>query len=65
MTALRAIRHSLATAHLPVIIITGKTDQETERQLLTEGADDYIRKPVDPPILLMRSDAVLRRSRGA
>lgn len=61
---LKAIRHSLATAHMPVIIITGKIDRDTERQLLLEGADDYIRKPVDPPILLMRSDAVLRRTRA-
>ena len=65
VAVLRAIRSSLATAHTPVIIITGKTDRETERELLAEGADDYIRKPVDPSILLLRANSVMRRSGSA
>ncbi len=58
---LRAAKRNLATAGIPVIGLTGRTDRESERQLLMEGADDYIRKPLDPPIFLMRAKAVVRR----
>ena len=62
---LRALRSSLETAKVPVVVLTGRTDRDTEHDVLELGADDYIRKPVDPPILLMRAKAVLRRSRIA
>ncbi len=62
---LRALRNSLETAQVPVVVLTGRTDRETEQSVLELGADDYIRKPVDPPILLMRARAVLRRTRIA
>jgi len=62
---LRALRNSLETAQVPVVVLTGRTDRETEQSVLELGADDYIRKPVDPPILLMRAKAVLRRARIA
>ena len=64
MDVLRALRRSMRTAHVPVIVLTGRTDRETERRVLLEGADDYVRKPVDPPILLMRTRAVMRRARN-
>ncbi|NJD18862.1 MAG: response regulator transcription factor, partial [Gemmatimonadetes bacterium] len=62
---LRALRNSVETAMLPVVVLTGRTDRDTEHSVLALGADDYIRKPVDPPILLMRARAVLRRTRIA
>jgi DNA-binding response OmpR family regulator len=60
---LRALRASPETAHVPVMVLTGRTDRDTEHSVLELGADDYIRKPLDPPILLMRAKAVLRRAR--
>ncbi len=60
---LRALRNSPETAHIPVVVLTGRTDRDTEHSVLEIGADDYIRKPLDPPILLMRAKAVLRRAR--
>jgi two-component system KDP operon response regulator KdpE len=65
MDVLRALRRSIETARIPVVVLTGKTDRETEQRVLAAGADDYIRKPVDGPILLMRSKAVVRRARIA
>ncbi len=65
MDVLRALRRSMETAHVPVVVLTGQTDRETEHRVLAAGADDYIRKPVDAPILLMRSKAVVRRARIA
>jgi len=59
---LRAVRGSMATAGLPVVVLTGTRDLDTEIQLMEEGADDYIRKPIDPPRFLIRVKAALRRA---
>ena len=61
---LRAIRQSLATAGLPVVVLTGTPDPEAEVELMEEGADDYIRKPIDPPRFQSRIKAAVRRARG-
>jgi type II secretory ATPase GspE/PulE/Tfp pilus assembly ATPase PilB-like protein/ActR/RegA family two-component response regulator len=61
---LRAVRKSLATAGLPVIVQTGISDEGTETELMAMGADDYLRKPLDPPVLLARVQAAIRRSAG-
>lgn len=58
---LRRVRSSVATAGLPVVILTGSEDHEAEAQLMEEGADDYIRKPIDPPRFIARIKAALRR----
>jgi len=50
------------TRHLPVIVVTGEMDEILETQLLEEGADDYIRKPVDPRLFLARVEATIRRT---
>ena len=61
---LRGARSTLQMAHIPVIVLSGRTDQESELLAIGEGADDYTRKPLDPPIFLTRSKAAWRRSRG-
>lgn len=48
---------------LPVIVVTGEVDAILETQLMEEGADDYIRKPVDPRLLLARVEATIQRAR--
>jgi DNA-binding response OmpR family regulator len=64
LDVLRGARRTLEMAHIPVIVLTGRTDRETELRAIQEGADDYIRKPLDPPIFLTRSKAAWRRSKG-
>jgi len=44
-----------------VIVVTGEVDEVLETQLMEEGADDYIRKPVDPRLFLARVEATIRR----
>ena len=61
---LRAVRQSLATAGLPVVVLTGTPDPDAEVELMEEGADDYIRKPIDPPRFQSRIKAAVRRARG-
>ena len=61
---LRAVRGAVSTAGLPVVVLTGSQDPGAEVELMEEGADDYIRKPIDPPRFLTRVKAALRRARG-
>jgi CheY-like chemotaxis protein len=61
---LRRVRGSAATAGLPVVILTGSDGGEMEVKLMEEGADDYIRKPIDPPRFVARIKAALRRAGG-
>jgi len=44
-----------------ILVLTGAQRTETETQLIEEGADDYLRKPLDPRLFLARVSAVLRR----
>ena len=43
-----------ATANIPVIFITGKSDVADEERGLKLGAIDYITKPISPPIVRAR-----------
>lgn len=45
---------------LPVIILTGDTDQKTHRRLLDLGADDFVEKGVAPAIFVSRLKAQIR-----
>jgi type II secretory ATPase GspE/PulE/Tfp pilus assembly ATPase PilB-like protein/CheY-like chemotaxis protein len=59
---IRRIRTNPRTRALPVLVITGSAESEMEEQLIEAGADDYIRKPLDPPKLVARVRAALRRA---
>jgi len=59
---LRRIRERHSDLELPVIMVTGKTESRDIVQALTEGANDYITKPVDFAVALLRvSTQVARR----
>jgi sigma-B regulation protein RsbU (phosphoserine phosphatase) len=45
------------------ILLTGRTDQADLLAGMSTGADDYVRKPYDPPELLARVNSGLRRIR--
>lgn len=64
LEVLLRVRKSRKTAGLPVVILTASKNPEDENRLLLEGADDYLRKPVDPHQLVSRMKAVLRRARS-
>jgi len=59
---LRQIRASAGTSGLPVVVLTGADGDEAEVNLMNEGADDYIRKPLDAARFIARIRAVLRRA---
>lgn len=61
MEICRIIRSDPRTRHLPIIMLTAKSE-EIDRVLgLETGADDYLTKPFSPRELLARVKAVLRR----
>ncbi len=47
---------------VPVIMVTSRTTEIDEVISMSFGADDYITKPYNPTILLLRISAVLKRS---
>lgn len=59
---LKQMRASAATSGLPIIVLTSTDGEQTEIDLMNEGADDYLRKPLDPARFVARIRAVLRRS---
>ncbi len=59
---LQRVRADVATAGLPVVVLTGSVRDEAEVTLMEEGADDYICKPIDPPLFVARVKATLRRA---
>lgn len=61
----RAIRADRATAGLPVIMLTARTDEADRVKGLDLGADDYVAKPFSPNELIARIRAVTRRTRPA
>jgi len=48
----------------PIIMLTGVDDIDFKIKTLTNGADDYIEKPINYDELLARVNAVVRRSQG-
>ena len=61
----RRLRRSKATAHVPIIILTARSDEDDRVRGLETGADDYVTKPFSPRELIARVGAVLRRVRPA
>jgi DNA-binding response OmpR family regulator len=46
---------------IPVIMLTSRTNELDEVLSISFGADDYITKPYNPTILLLRISAILKR----
>lgn len=60
---LRALRSSEGMhSAIPVIVLTGSGDEAIELRLMAAGADDYIRKPIEPGRFVSRVRATLRRA---
>ena len=55
----RAIRANIVTSHIPLILLTAKTSQDSRMEGLRRGADAYLTKPFDPDELQLRIDKLL------
>jgi len=49
------------TSNIPVIMVTSRKTEADELISITYGADDYITKPYNPSILLLRINNIFRR----
>lgn len=55
----RSIRTS---SHVPIIMVTARVSEIDELLGLDVGADDYLKKPFNPRVLVARVQALLRRA---
>lgn len=60
----KILKKNLHHAHIPIIMVTAKTEELDVVLGLELGADDYITKPFSPRELAARVKAVLRRGRS-
>jgi two-component system, OmpR family, alkaline phosphatase synthesis response regulator PhoP len=58
----RIIKRSPETSHLPIMMITAKSEDTDVVLGLELGADDYVTKPFSPRVLLARIKSILRRN---
>jgi two-component system alkaline phosphatase synthesis response regulator PhoP len=61
----RRLRADAATARLPIIMLTARTDESDKVLGLNLGADDYVTKPFSMRELVARINAILRRTERA
>ncbi len=61
----RHLRKDPDTRHIPIIMLTARTDEADKVKGLDFGADDYITKPFSTRELVARINAVLRRSQSS
>ncbi|HET7236667.1 MAG TPA: response regulator transcription factor [Actinomycetota bacterium] len=61
-TVAREVRRMSPT---PIVILTAKAGEEDRIAGLELGADDYVTKPFSPQEVVLRAQAILRRSSGS
>ena len=62
LEVLERLRSTASTAGIPVVVLTGSEGDEAEIDAMNAGADDYIRKPLEPARFVARIRAALRRA---
>lgn len=58
----RRLRLDELTAHLPIIMLTARSEETDKLKSFDSGVDDYVTKPFSPRELLARVKALMRRS---
>jgi CheY-like chemotaxis protein len=60
-STLRQLKSQLTSAGVPVIVLTGSETEKDEVAAMENGAEDFIRKPMQPDRFMARVNAVMRR----
>ena len=60
LEVLRKLRETHTPSGLPVVMVTARTESEDVVEALELGANDYVTKPIDFPVVLARVKAQLR-----
>jgi two-component system, OmpR family, phosphate regulon response regulator PhoB len=61
VTFAKRLRGDQRTTNIPIIMLTGRSQESDKVAALDAGVDDYVTKPFSPRELLARIKAVLRR----
>jgi diguanylate cyclase (GGDEF)-like protein len=61
-TLCAAVKKDILLSHMPIIMLTGKSDVTDKISGINAGADDYVVKPFEPQELMARIKMILRRS---
>ena len=61
----KALKSNSDTESLPIVILTARAEPNERVHGLELGADDYVTKPFSPRELVLRVQALLRRSRSS
>ena len=56
------MKSEIKTSHIPVILLTARTTDESKLQGLELGADDYVTKPFNMDVLLLRVQKLMEWS---
>lgn len=59
----RRLRMHHRTAHIPIVMLSGRKRMEEMLAGYTVGVDDYVAKPIDMPVLAAKVETILRRNR--
>jgi two-component system phosphate regulon response regulator PhoB len=59
----RQLRRKTETRHVPIIMLTARSEETDKVRGLNVGADDYLTKPFSMPELVARVRALLRRTK--
>nr|WP_295923998.1 two-component regulator propeller domain-containing protein [uncultured Dyadobacter sp.] len=54
------LKNNETTSHIPVVLLTARTQNEQIIEGLSTGADDYLAKPFDPRILELKINNLIR-----
>jgi two-component system phosphate regulon response regulator PhoB len=58
----RELRRGERTRHLPILMLTARSEETDQVVGFTTGADDYVTKPFNTKVLLQRVKALIRRA---
>lgn len=61
----RQIKQDARTRHIPILMLTARKEEIDRIVGLELGADDYVVKPFSPRELVLRTQAILRRSQSS
>jgi len=53
------LKNDVRTSHIPIILLTAKSGKESEIEGLETGADDYITKPFNEELLILKVNNIL------
>lgn len=64
MELLSWLKSEATLAHIPIIMLTAKAEQQNKLQALTIGVDDYLTKPFAPKELLVRVQNLINHAQA-